>query len=333
MIPQSPVLRGAVVGFGNMGQKFARRVQETAAYGARIVAATNRGLSNLEVARDEFGLEVSHHVEDVMEGLDFVIIASTTSAHADQVVAAAEAGCHVFCEKPVALTLEDADRMIAAVERAGVISVVNYITRFNPAYLALADMVRGGAFGRLLSVTHTRMRGYGLYAAGARHRAVMEQEESGGWTVHHACHDLDLLHWLGGPVREVFAYHSGSAPADHSEEVVSGLVRFASGAHGMIEDSVCAIRDHYTRIIGERASVVVAGENDETRFRLHREGADRAEILPIEDRKRPGGGLDHFFDCIRSGRISDCDLASARPSLAAALAMRESVRRGVPVAL
>ena len=326
-------LQGAVIGFGNMGQKFAQRINTPGTYNARIVAAVNRGEPNLRIARDVFGLRTSHDIREVLSGLDYVIIASTTAAHADQVVAAAEAGCHIFCEKPIALTVAEADRMIAAVQAAGVVTVVNYITRFNPAYLMIKQLLDGGELGRLLTVTHNRMRGFGLYATGARHRAIEEPEESGGWTVHHACHDIDLLYWLAGPIREVFAMTGGSAPVGMSEEVVSGMVRFESGAHGVLEDSVCGIRDHYTRVIGESASLVVHGENDQTVFRLRREGAENDEFIDVQDRKRPGGGLDHFFECIETGVPSKADLASARHSLAAALAMQESARTGLPVRL
>jgi predicted dehydrogenase len=316
-----------------MGQKFAQRINTPGRYDAQIVAAVNRGEPNLRIAREQFGLKTSHYTDDVLGGLDFVVVASTTVAHTEQVIAAARAGCHIFCEKPIALTLDEADRMIAAIREAGVISVVNYITRFNPAYLRISELVRSGELGRVLSVTHGRMRGYGLYGAGARHRAIEEPNESGGWTVHHACHDTDLLYWLGGPVREVYACTAGTAPEGLSEEIVSGIVRFSAGGHGVVEDSVCGIRDHYTRVIGEKGSIVLHGENESTFFRLRREGAEEDEMIPLEDRKRPGGGLDHFFECIARNEHSDMDLAGARPSLEIALALQESARRGEAVRL
>lgn len=328
------MLNGAVIGFGNMGRQFTDHINGKPELGARIVAACNRGETNLEIAKNEYGLRTTHHLEELFrDELDFVLIASQSNAHADQVVAAAEAGCHIFCEKPIALSLEDADRMIEATERAGVITAVNYIMRFNFGFVRIKEMTERGEFGELLSITHAKTRGYGLYGAGARHRAVVEPEESGGWAVHHACHELDYLYWMGGPIQRVYGALQSTVPGGQSEEVILGLVEFESGAIGSIGDSVCGIRDHYTRLIGSKASLVMTGENETTECRFRREGSEADERLELEDRKRPGNGLDHFFECLNSGRKSPHSLREARHSLAAALALKESAKIGRPVEL
>jgi predicted dehydrogenase len=326
------MLQGGVIGFGNMGQKLTRYINESERLDARIVAVCNRGKPKLDVARNEFGLWATHDPDDLLSrNLDFVLILSTSYAHASQVVKASEAGCHIFCEKPIALSLEDADHMIEASEKADVVTVVNYIMRYNEGYIKIKELIDRGELGEVLSVTHSKMRCYGLYAAGARHRAIVEPEESGGWIVHHACHDIDFLYWLLGPIRTVYALTQSTVPHKRSEEVVLGMVVFENGAIGSIGDSVCGIRDHYTRIIGSKASLAMTGENEQTVFRLHREGVAKPELLPFRDAKRPGGGLDHFFECIRQDRRSPNSLRSARHSLAAALAMKESARTGKPV--
>jgi predicted dehydrogenase len=326
------MLNGGVIGFGNMGRQLTRYINENRRLEARIVAASNRSQPGLDIASSEFGLWVTRDVEDLLaRGLDFVVVASTSYAHPAQVVKAAEAGCHIFCEKPIALSLAEADRMIEAAEKADVVTVVNYIMRYNPGYLKIKELVELGELGELLEVSHAKTRGYGLYAAGARHRAVIEPEESGGWTVHHACHDVDFLYWLAGPIRSAYALFQSTAGRKDSEEIVLALVEFASGAIGSVADSVCGIRNHYTRIIGSQASLVMTGENEQTVCRLQREGKAEPELLAVRDQKRPGGGLDHFFDCIREGKKNPNSLASARHSLAAALAMRESARTRKPV--
>ena len=326
------MLKGGVIGFGNVGQQLAHHINSSQQGRARIVAACNRGKANLDVARDDFGLAVTHEVAELVSmPLDFVIVASTSAGHADQVAAAADRGLAVFCEKPIALTLVDADRMISAVERAGVVSVVNYSMRFIPAYQTVRDLVRSGDMGDILAIRHSKTRAFGLYAAGARHRAVVEPGESGGWTVHHACHDIDFLYWVHGPMVRAYARSATTVPGRASEEAVLGIVDFADGAIGAIGDSVCCIRDHYTQVIGSRASLVMTGEKDATVLRFHREGTTEPRIIATKDEKRPGGGVDHFIDCLLEGKQSPNSLASARHSLAVALAMRESARTGLPV--
>jgi len=328
------ILKGGVVGFGNIGQNLTTYINQQRGDVARIVAACNRGKANLDLARESYGLAVTHEVEELVRmDLDFVLVVSTSYAHADQVMAAARAGRHVFCEKPIALNLPDADRMIEAVESAGVINVVNYSMRYIDGYLRIRDLVQAGDLGRLLSICHFKTRGYGLYGSGARHRAVVEPEESGGWTVHHACHSIDFFYWLNGPMTRVYAGTRTTVPDKDSEEVILGQVAFANGTIGVIGDSVCCIRDHYTQVVGTRGSLVMSGEHDRTVLRLHREGEPEEEAIPARDSKRPGGGIDHFLECILKGEPSPNSLRSARHSLEVALAMQESARTGQVVAV
>jgi predicted dehydrogenase len=323
------LLRGGVVGFGNIGQNLTRYVNQTKEDQARIVAACNRGKANLDLARDQYGLAVTHDMRELVDmDLDFVLVVSTSYAHAEQVTIAAEAGLHVFCEKPIALTLKDAGRMIEAVESAGVVNVVNYSMRYIETYLRIKEMIDTGQLGQLLSISHYKTRAFGLYGAGARHRAVIEPEESGGWTVHHACHDIDFLYWINGPIRRVHAMTQTTVPDKESEEVILGNVVFENGAIGQIGDSVCCIRNHYTQIIGSAASLVMTGEHDETVLCFHREGSREAEILTARDTKRPGGGVDHFLECIQENKQSPNSLRTAYHSLEVALAMQESARSG-----
>jgi predicted dehydrogenase len=327
-------LKGGVIGFGNIGQGLTRYINHNHKDKARIVAACNRGKPNLDIAKDKYGLAVTHDVRELVDmDLDFVLVVSTSYAHAEQVALAAEAGLHVFCEKPIALTLEDADRMIEAVESAGVVNVVNYSMRYIDAYLKIRDKINAGEMGRILSICHYKTRAYGLYGAGARHRAVVEPEESGGWTVHHACHDIDFLYWINGPIAQVYGATQTTVPDKDSEEVVLSSVVFENGAVGQVGDSVCCIRDHYTQIIGTKASLVMSGEHEETMLRFHREGERSPEIISARDTKRRGGGMDHFLECIIEGKQSPNSLRSARHSLAVALAMQESARSGKVVKL
>jgi predicted dehydrogenase len=323
------ILKGGVIGFGGVGQNLTRYINRNKQDEARIVAACNRGKLNLDVARDEYGLAVTRDARELVDmDLDFVLVVSTSYAHAEQVILAAEAGLHVFCEKPIALTVKDADRMIEAVESAGVVNVVNYSMRYVDAYLKVRAMIEAGEMGQLLSICHFKTRAYGLYGAGARHPAIVKPEESGGWTVHHACHDIDFLYWINGPMAQVYATTQTTAPDKASEEVILGNVVFENGTIGQIGDSVCCIRDHYTQIIGTKASLVLAGEHEGTVLRFHREGRQEPEIIPARDTKRRGGGADHFLECIREGKPSPNSLRSARHSLVVALAMQESARIG-----
>jgi predicted dehydrogenase len=246
---------------------------------------------------------------------------------------AAETGKHIFCEKPISISLTDVDRMIAIVETAGVINVVNYSRRYIDGYLKFKEMADEGRLGQILCVWQLMTRGYGLYAAGARHWAVTQPELSGGWTVHHACHSIDFLYWINGPIAKAYCSTQTTLPDNGSEEVLLGNLTFANGAMGMVGDSTCIIREHHTGIIGTKGSLLMTGECEHTVMRLHLEGEKEEQLIPAVDTKRHGGGIDHFLDCIRQGQQSPNSLSQARHSLAVALAMQESARTGQVAAI
>lgn len=323
------VLKGGVLGFGNIGQNLTQYINGMKADEARIVAACDVAEPQLALAREQYGLSATAEAQTLLDmDLDFVMVVSSNSAHADQVVAAAAAGKHIFCEKPIALSLDEADRMIDAVEAAGVINVVNYSMRYIDGYLKFKEMADAGTLGEILSVWHFMTRGYGLYSAGARHWAVVNPERSGGWTVHHACHSIDFLYWVNGEITKAYCNTQSTLPDKSSEEFLLGNLTFANGAVGMVGDSTCCIREHHTGIIGSKGSLLMTGEHEHTVMRLHLEGEAEEQLIPAVDSKRPGGGTDHFLECIRNGTRSPNNLRAARHSLAVALAMQESARSG-----
>lgn len=328
------ILKGGVIGFGSAGQGLTRYINENKRDEARIVAACNRSRPKLDIASETYGLAVTQDVQALVEmDLDFVLVMSSNNAHAEHVIAAANAGLPIFCEKPLALSVADADEMIDAVESAGVINVINYSFRYIEAFQKIKELIDSGQMGDMLSISHYNTRGYGLNSADSAHKAVTGYAESGGWTIHQACHDIDFLYWVNGPMKQIYATMQSTMPDRVSEEVVMGNVVFENGAIGQIGNSVCVIRDHYTQIIGTKASLIMRGENDATELWLHREGADKPELIPAKDAKRPGNGMDHFLECVREGKQSPNSLRSAKHSMAVALAMGESARSGQVITL
>ena len=327
-------LTGGVLGFGNIGQNLTRYINQNKQGEARIVAACDIIEPQLDLAKTDYGLVATPDAGELIQmDLDFVLITSANVAHADQVVMAAEAGKHIFCEKPIALTLVEADRMIEAVEIAGVVNVVNYSMRYIDGYLKCKQLVDSGQLGQPLSVWHLMTRGYGLYEAEARHWAVLNPDLSGGWTVHHACHSVDFLYWINGRIAKAYCTTQTTVPDNGSEEVLLGNLTFADGTIGMVGDSTCILREHHTGIIGTKGSLLMSGEHEQTVLRLHLEGESEEQLIPAIDTKRPGGGIDHFIERIQTGQLSPNSIRDARHSLAVALAMQESARTGQVVSV
>jgi len=119
--------------------------------------------------------------------VDGVIVATLTHTHHDIVIAAAETGKAVFCEKPIALTLAETDAMIAAIDRAGVLFQVGFMRRFDKGYLAAKNKIEAGEIGTPL-VAHSISRDPDCPAADWADPAV-----SGGLILDLAIHDIDIL--------------------------------------------------------------------------------------------------------------------------------------------
>lgn len=255
--------------------------------------------------------------------IDAVAISSPAATHTDLVVAAAGAGKHVFCEKPMALTLDDADRAIRAAEEAGVALQVGFNRRFASDFASARDAIAAGSIGTpQLLRSLTRDPGISAEVA-ARVKP---------WTIFNETliHDFDTLCWLnpGARVVEVYAQaaaliHPQFADAGYLDTSVVQL-RFDNGAFGTAEASFQASYGYDVRaeIFGSEG-VLLAGRAPQRAGRLNTELFHDAYVAQFA----------HFVDCVRTGTTPRVTGHDARVALEIALAAAESVRTGAPVAL
>ena len=154
-----------------------------------------------------------------------------TYLHAEHVIAAARAGKHVLCEKPMALSLEQADAMIEATEQAGVAFMVGHTLRFWPEYVAIKDLVSRGELGKPVAVAATRL---GTAPTWSWDRWLLDPERGGGAVPDLHIHDIDYIAWLLGKPRSVMARGVRSANGcwDHvftTLDYEDGAAAFAEG--------------------------------------------------------------------------------------------------------
>ena len=255
--------------------------------------------------------------------VDAIAISSPAATHADLVVAAAQAGKHVFCEKPMALTLEDADRAIDAAETVGVALQVGFNRRFADDFATMRGQIAAGKIGTpqmLRSLT----RDPGISAdVAARVKP---------WTIFNETliHDFDTLCWLnpGARVTQVFAeadalIHPDFKDAGYLDTSIVQL-RFDNGAFATAEASFQAIYGYDVRgeVFGSDG-VLLAGRPPER-------AAEGNTVLFADAYVAQ---LAHFVGCIRTGETPSVAGQDARVALEIALAARESVEAGAPVVL
>ncbi|HEV2123151.1 MAG TPA: Gfo/Idh/MocA family oxidoreductase [Chloroflexota bacterium] len=247
------ILGIALIGCGGMGRREAKEL--TSIPEARLVAVSDV----VEAAAETFGREmgVPWHIDHraVLERpeVDAVIVATPNGFHTEIVTDAANAGKHIFCEKPFAFTVAECDQMIASAEQNDVRLMVGHVLRLMPQFQRVADIFESGALGKPVSaqVTHVSWLGDPT----ARYR--LKKATTGGLLYDITIHEIDFLQKLCGPAESVFAFLDNKVqPHIDYEDLVQLLIRFKSGAVGHIFSSLAStIPSSGGTIVGERGTL------------------------------------------------------------------------------
>jgi predicted dehydrogenase len=167
---------------------------------AELVACVDKNEETRDKYAAEFGLNAYATLEEMLanEQLDAVDICLPTYLHKDFAVRALEAGKHVFCEKPMAMNLAEADEMIAARDRSGKALMIGHCIRFWPEYALLKEMAEDGRYGKLLSLNLTRLAQFPSWSA---ENWLADEAKAGGGVLDMHIHDTDFaLYLLGRPL-------------------------------------------------------------------------------------------------------------------------------------
>ncbi len=326
-----------VVGLGRMGMCHAEnlrwRIPE-----AKLVAIAAPHLENARRRAAELEIEDAYpSLEALLERkeLDAVVIASPTRFHAVGVHAAAAAGKHVFCEKPPALTLADADAAIAVARRKGVAFQVALNRRFDPAFVAAYERVTAGAIGKpILFRSLSRDREsppLNFYKGGA-----------GPIFVDMGMHDFDAARWLmSDEVSEVHAYGAALVSRDAAQfgdfDTAVANLRFAGGALGQVEALRQSVYGYDIRaeVVGTEGTVQIGDLRQTGITVLKRDGIRHDAVPGFIERYQDAylNELRSFVQCVQAGLPVRVTGEDARSALAIALAADRSQREGRPVRL
>lgn len=286
-----------VLGVGEMGKRHAENLRRLVPQ-ARLVAVADvagerarQVAAELEIDRSENSLEAMLELKDV----DCVVIATPDKFHARAIITAAEAGKDILCEKPIALTLADANTALQAVAKAGVRLQIGFMRRYDPAYVAAWQRVEGGEIGEPV-----------LFKSVGRDKdappIVAYQSNVNGMILYNnTIHDFDLARWLmRDEVNEVHSYGTVAIRPEVAQygDVVASSVNliYSRGAIGNIESYVQAVYayDVRTEIVGSKGSVFVGSLQQKPAAFLSTNG----ETRPLAD---------HFL-----ARFADAYLAEMR---------------------
>lgn len=198
--------------------------------GAELKGCTSAHRVQSEALAARYEMKVYSDYAELLNDVDIVDICTPTPLHKPMVLEAAKAGKHVICEKPVALTLQDAQAMIDACAAAGIRFFVAMVVRFFPQYRLAKELVGKGRIGQLGVL---RLKRVAYVPQMPVDNWYFDENQSGGMVVDLMIHDFDYACWLAGEVERVFARRSQAT--EGAAQYVQAIVRFKSGAVALIE--------------------------------------------------------------------------------------------------
>lgn len=309
---------------------------------------------NQEMLQDKvskFGLEDVQQYTDYHEMLEkekpeLVAIATESGKHAAIALDCIEAGCNLIIEKPIALSLSDADAIIKAAKEKGVKVCANHQNRFNKSVQKIREALENGRFGKMFYGTaHIRWCRDKNYYDQARWRGTWEQD--GGALMNQCIHNIDLLRWMmGDEVEEVVGMTDQlNHPYIEAEDLGIALVRFKNGTYGIIEGTT----DIYPKnleetlyLFGEKGTVKAGGQSvnkiEEWRFA---DGTEEPEEVIAEFAENPPNvyGFGHtplyadVIDAIQNDREPYVNGEAGKRALELVLAIYKSAAEGKTVKL
>jgi UDP-N-acetyl-2-amino-2-deoxyglucuronate dehydrogenase len=336
------VVRYGIVGCGHIAKKHVAAISKTD--GAELVAVCDKDPERMDPFARE-GIRAYTDPGQMLDdgAVDVVSICTPSGLHAELAIRAAQAGKHLVVEKPMAMNLDEADRMIAACEKSGVLMTVVHPNRFRPALIELKRRMEEGAFGTIGHANATlrwnRNQAYYDQAAWRGTRAM-----DGGVLMNQAIHNLDLLLWLMGDVEEVASYQATRIRRIEAEDTSVSVLRFKSGALGVIEAAVTVYPrnlEESLAIFGEKGTAVIGGPTANWikcwQFADLTEEEARATVARVE--KDPYGVPGHqciiedMTEAVRTGRKPKITGEDGRRALELVIACQRAAETGRPVRL
>ncbi len=340
------MVRIALVGCGRIAKRHSELLGSGQVKGAKLAAVCDVVRERAEAVGERFGVPWFTDMHEMMTGAapDAVAVLTESGNHARHVVELAAHGKHIIVEKPMALTLEGADAMIAACDRARIKLFVVKQNRFNVPVVRLREALTAGRFGRLVLGT-VRVRW-------CRPQEYYDQDDwrgtwalDGGVLSNQASHHVDLLEWMMGDVVSVQAMATTALVDIETEDTAVVTLRFANGALGIVE-ATTATRptdvEGSLSVLGEGGIVEIAGVavNQMRTWRFVEEMPDDRTVIEKFSVNPPnvyGFGhqayYEHVVDCLANGTPLLVDGLEGRRSLELITAIYESIETGREVAL
>ncbi|MSS71356.1 MAG: Gfo/Idh/MocA family oxidoreductase [Candidatus Latescibacteria bacterium] len=325
-----------VIGCGNMGASLA--TSAATLENARVVCVSDVDEAKGKELAGKLSVEYDPDYRHMLrrEDVEAVLIASPPFMHPEMAVAAAEAGVHVFSEKPMSPTLEGCDAMVAAAKQHGVKLGIGLVCRYHATHSKVREIALSGEIGKPVCMMVHRIGGGwgGVWVAHWR----TKRAQSGGTLMEVNAHEIDFLRFVLGDVRRVYAAGGNyrEKGIDYPDVTLVSMT-FASGAVGSLHSShVSAVGGYGGRLDGTEGSVVFPSTWGKDAALTIKRFDGEARTLPIADIKVPSPVAEEirrFVEAVQKGEAPPVGGAEGRAATEVALAAYRSIETGQAVEL
>jgi len=333
-------VRVCVIGAGRVGRVHSTNISCRIPL-AELVAVVDQAVEAAKALASDLKVNYYTSLSEALKKEDFdaVFITTPTFTHCDLAVEAAEAGKHVFCEKPMALNLEEADKMISAARRNNVKLQIGFMRRFDPELRRAKELIAEGVIGKPVLIKSTG-RGPGLppkWALDPRTGLSMVAEVNS--------HDFDCLRWLmEDEFRSIYADADALIRPDVAKEypgfhdVVVVMTRFVKGGIGLI-DGACPVGYGYdarVEVLGTEGLITIGEIQGTTILVCHKDKKITTEPFPSwRNRFKEAyvAEAEGFIKAIIEDREPEVTGEDGKKALEAAIATFQSIKEHRPISL
>ena len=291
-------LKWGVLGAGSVAQRRAMPAIKKAD-GAELHALLSRDTARAERLAREHGATNAYTTVDALlsdDALNAIYVSTPVHLHCEQVIAAAERGLHVLCDKPMALTPHECTEMIAACDANGVHLQICFLFRFHTCFQQIRTWIDEGRFGQIV---HGRMPFLKQYQLAPDEWRAQPEKGGGGCFMDLGPHSVDLLRYLIGEVTAVSAFYNTITQGTAVEETGGILMRFDNGAQAFTDLSFSVPQcDIVLELYGTEGAVWVYNDDG---WQVKSYFGDEKQLLPSQYEDLYQYQFEHFADCVQHG--------------------------------
>lgn len=328
------MINAAIVGLGSWGRNLVDQTQGKSPK-LRFVAGCTRSVDKAQAYGAEQGFPVTGDYAAILANpaIDAVVLATPHTTHAEQVMQAARAGKHVYCEKPFTLSRASAEQAVAACAEAKVTLMVGYNWRFQPALQEVKQMIADGRLGKVLHV-EGNFNGPSVYRFPKEHWRPSREEGPAGGMTGRGCHVVDAMIYLAGHIDSVYAMSKRQVLDYGLDDTTSMLFTFKGGATGYLATVIATAEGWRLQLFGSKGWVEMGSVPHLTTWTLRRSYVNQPlETVEFRGLSTERAELEAFADAITAGKPLVNDVADILNNGAVLDAVMRSVDSGARVAV